>query len=177
MYNNPNNKIIEIKLRTILCRWISLCKFHEVWSTCNKVSTSIACRVVARRDCMFSSVWSVGVFSSCRWCDSCYEIIGALSGRKICGVSSSVCIDPRSVVYICKSSVDKWQADALNSMLAFTSTCVRGGLASFPVQRTDRCRGVGKWYIHWFRCRIIVDDLWLRNQTKGVRSTGFGVPV
>jgi hypothetical protein len=67
-----------------------------------------------------------------------------LSGRKICGVSSSVCIDPRSVGHMCKSSVDTWQADALNSNPAFTSTCVRGGLASFPGQRNDSCRGVGK---------------------------------
>jgi len=35
----------------------------------------------------------------------------------------------------------------LNSSPAFTSTCVRGGLASFPGQRNVSCRGVGKSYI------------------------------
>ena len=48
------------------------------------------------------------------------------------------------VITIRKSSVDTWQADALISSPAFTSTCVRGGLASFPGQRTVSCRDVGK---------------------------------
>jgi len=58
--------------------------------------------------------------------------LGNLSCTKICGVLSSVFIDPRSVGYMRKSSVDTWQADVLNSSPAFTSTCVRGGLALFP---------------------------------------------
>jgi hypothetical protein len=71
--------------------------------------------------------------SSCSWWGSCCENIGTLSVRKICGVLSSVCIDPHSVGYICKSSsLSTWQADALNSSPEFTSTCVRGGLALFP---------------------------------------------
>ena len=81
---------------------------------------------------MLSSACNVGGVSSCSLWDSCCEIIGTLSGRKVGGVLSSVCIDPRSVGYICKSSVDTWQAGALNSSPPFTSTCVRGGLASFP---------------------------------------------
>ena len=72
------------------------------------------------------------------------RLLESLSGMKICGVSRSACIVPRSVGYIRKSSVDTWQADALISSPAFTSTCVRGGLASFPGQRTVSCRGVGK---------------------------------
>ena len=59
------------------------------------------------------------------------------------GVSSSVSVDPCSVGYIRKSSVDTWQADAMNSSPAFTSTCVREGPASFPGQRNVNC-GVGK---------------------------------
>ena len=59
---------------------------------------------------------------SCSCWDSCGEIIGTLSGVKLCGVSRSVCIVPRSVGYIRKSSVDTWQADALISSPAFTST-------------------------------------------------------
>jgi len=87
--------------------------------------------------------------------------LSELSGRKICGVSSSVCIVPRSVGYTRTSSVDTWQADALISSPAFTSICVWGGVASFPGQRTVSicvqgglaslpgqrivsCRGVGK---------------------------------
>jgi len=62
---------------------------------------------------MLSSACGVGIVSSCSWWDSCCEIIGTLSGRKICDVLSSVCIDPRSVGYICKSSVHTGQADAL----------------------------------------------------------------
>ena len=93
---------------------------------------------------MLSSACSVGIVSSCSWWDSCCEIIGTLSGRKISGVLRPVCIDPRSVGYICKSSVDTWQADALNSSPAFMSTCVRGGLASFPGQRNVSSRGAGK---------------------------------
>jgi hypothetical protein len=93
---------------------------------------------------MFSSVWSVGIFSSCSWWDSCCEIIATLSHRNICRMSSPVCIDSRSVGYMCKSSVDTWQADVLNSSPAFTRTCGRGGLASFRGQRNDSCRGVGK---------------------------------
>ena len=92
---------------------------------------------------MLSSACSVGIFRSCSLWDSCCEIIGTLSGRKLCGVSSSACIDPRSVGYIYNSSVDTWQADAFNSSPAFTSTCVRGGLASFPGQRNVSC-GIGK---------------------------------
>jgi len=74
---------------------------------------------------MLSSACSVGIVSSCSWWDSCCEIIGILSGRKICGLLSSFCIDPPSVGYICKSSVDTCQADALNSSPAFTSICIR----------------------------------------------------
>jgi hypothetical protein len=47
-YNNPNNKIIVMKIITILCQRISLCVFHKVWCMCNKESTSIECRGVAR---------------------------------------------------------------------------------------------------------------------------------
>jgi len=86
---------------------------------------------------MLSSACSVGIVSSCSWWDSCCKIIRTLSGRKFRSVLSSVCRDPRSVGYICKSSVDTWQADALNTSPAFTSTCVRGGLASFPGQRSQ----------------------------------------
>jgi len=57
---------------------------------------------------MLSSACSVGIVSSCSWWDSCCEIIGTLSGRKICGVLSSVCVDPLNVGYIFKSSVDTW---------------------------------------------------------------------
>jgi len=81
---------------------------------------------------MLSSACSVGIVSSCSWWDSCCEIIGTLSDRKVCGVLSSVCIDPRSVGYICKSSVDTSQADALNSSPAFTSTCVWGNWLRSP---------------------------------------------
>ena len=93
---------------------------------------SIECRGVARRDCMLSSACSDGIVNSYSWWDSCCEIIGTLSGRKIWGVLSSVCIDPRSVEYICKSSVDTWQADALNISPAFTNTCVRGDCLRSP---------------------------------------------
>ena len=94
---------------------------------------------------MLSSACSVGIVSSCSWWYSCCEIIGTLSGRKICGVISSVCIDPRSVGYIFKSSVDTRQADALNSSPAFTSTCVRGGLASFPGSVTSVVVALGNY--------------------------------
>jgi hypothetical protein len=40
-------------------------------------------------------------------------------------VSSSVCVAPRSVGYMCKSSVCTGQAGALSSSPAFTSNCVR----------------------------------------------------
>ena len=103
---------------------------------------SIECRGVVR-DCMPSSACSVGIVSSCSWWKTCCEIIGTLCVRKLCGVLSSVFIDPRSVGYICKS-VDTWHVDALNSSSAFTSTCVRGGLASFLRQPNVSCRGVGK---------------------------------
>jgi len=93
---------------------------------------------------------SVGIFSSCNCWDSCCEIIGTLSGRKICGVLSSFRIDPRSVGYVCQSSVDTWQADALYSCPACTSSCVRGGRASFPGQRNVSCGQM-------FRC-CISDD-------------------
>ena len=71
---------------------------------------------------MLSSACSVGIVSSCSWWACAAKLLEFLSGRKICGVLSSVCIDPRSVGYICKSSVDTWQADTLNSSPAFTST-------------------------------------------------------
>jgi len=104
----------------------------------------IVCGDVARREFRLSSLCNVGMVISCSCWDSCGEIIGTLSGVKVCGVSRSVCIVPRSVGYIRKSSVDTWQADGLISSPASTSTCVRGGLASFPGQRTVSCRGVGK---------------------------------
>jgi hypothetical protein len=131
---------------------------------CNKESTSFECRGVARRECTLSSAQSVGTVSSCDGWDSCCEIIGTLSGRKICVVSRSVCTDPRSVGYICKSSVDTGQADTSYSNPEFTSTCMWGGLASFPAQLNDSCYGVGKWFIHTFWCRIIVDCWWLKSK-------------
>ena len=87
---------------------------------------SIVCIDVARREFRLSSLCSVGMVISCSCWDSCGEIIGTLSGVKICGVSRSVCIVPRSVGYIRKSSVETWQADALISSPASTSACVWG---------------------------------------------------
>jgi len=143
-YPNPNNTILVVKVIAIVCQRISVCEPCALWCTCIKESMSIARRGVARRDCMLSSVCNVGIVISCSCWDLCGEIIGTLSGRKIWGVSRSVCIDLRSVGYTCKSSVDTWQADALINSPAFTSTCVWGGLALFHGQRTVSCRGVGK---------------------------------
>ena len=113
---------------------------------------SIVCRDVARREFSLSSLCSVGMVISCSCWDKCGEIIGILSGVKICGVSRSVCIVPRSVGYINKSSVDTWQADALISSPASTSTCVRedwlrspGSVQSVAVasgSNIPRCSGV-----------------------------------
>ena len=160
-YPTPNNTIIVVKIIAIVCQRISVCELCKFRCVCITESMSIECRGVARRDCRLSSSCSVGIVSSCSCWDSYGEIIGTLSGRKICRVLSSVCIDPRSVGYICKSFVDTWQADALISSPAFTSICVWGGVASFPGQRTVSicvqgglaslpgqrivsCRGVGK---------------------------------
>jgi hypothetical protein len=142
-YDNPNNKTKEIKI-TIVCQSMSVWDFCEALCICNKESTSIECRGVVRRDCKLSSAFNVSGASSRSWWESCCEIIGTLSGMKIYGVLSSVCMDPRRVGYICRSSVDIWQAVALNSSPVFMRTCVHGGLASFPGQRIVSCRGVGK---------------------------------
>jgi len=153
---------------------ISVCDFRKVWCMCNKESMFMECRDVARWDCMLSSACSVGIVSSYSWWESCCEIIG-IFWQEICGVLSSVWIDPRSVGYICKSSVDTWQADVLNGSPAFTSTCVRGGLASFPGQRNISCRSVGKWYIQTFLCHIIVDCWWLKSKFRLHSCWRFGL--
>jgi hypothetical protein len=155
--NNNNNKIIVINIIRIVCQCISVCDNHEVCCMCYKESTSIECRGVTRWVCKLSSDCNVGGVSSCSWWDSFRDSIGTLYGRKIIGVWSSVCIDPRSVGYISKSSVDTWQAVALNSIPAFTSTCVQGELASLSGQRNVSYRGVNKCYTYTYSCRIIFD--------------------
>jgi hypothetical protein len=89
----------------------------------------------------------VGRVNSCSWRDSCCELIGTLSGMKIRGVLSYVCIEQRRVGYVCRSSVKIWQAVVSNSSPAFRRTCVCGGLASFPGQHIVSChfRVVSLW--------------------------------
>jgi len=83
-----------------------------------------------------------------------------LSGRKIRGAFSSACVDPRNVGYICKSSIETWQVETLNSKPASVSTSVWEVSAAIPGQRSVSWRGVGKWKIRHcsvsYQCRPLI---------------------